>query len=71
MSAYFDVLAKDDPFRNSSKHVELREDGCSEEDIGGLLEAGLSEDGDVSDPVDAVSVDGGQEAAGRHPIGQD
>ena len=35
MSAYFDVLAKDDPFRNSSKHVELREDGCSEEDIGG------------------------------------
>ena len=70
MSPYFDVLAKDDPLWDAPEHVEFGEDGCSEEDVCGLFEAGLSEDGDVSDPVDTISVDGGQETSGRHPICQ-
>ena len=64
-------LAEDYALGNPAQHVSFGEDRGSEEHVGGLLEAGLAEDGDVSDAVYAVAVDGGEAAAGGHPVGQD
>lgn len=69
--ANLDWGSKDDPLGDSFQQVHLGEDCGAEEDIGGLFEAGLSEDGDVPHPIDAVSVDGGQDAPRAHPVCED
>ena len=66
-----DILPKNDPFTYSSQHIQFREGSCSEQDIGGLLKASFPQDRDISDPIDAVSVDGSQNASSWHPICQD
>jgi hypothetical protein len=56
-SADFNRLSKDDSLGYSSKHVVFRESSSAKEDVSGLLETGLPEDGDIPNPVDSVTVD--------------
>ncbi len=66
--ANFNRLSEDDPLGHSSQHIDLREHSSSEEYISCFLETSLPEYRDIADPVDAVAVDGSEDATSTHPV---
>jgi len=67
---YLGVLSENNTLWDSLKLIYLWKYSCAEQNISCFLEACLTQNRDISDSIDSVSVDSCQVSSGWHPVSQ-